>query len=138
MKIPIRGLDHVVLRARDSAGLVGFYQRVLGCEVERVRAELGLTQLRAGNALIDIVAADGELGRRLGGPPEPAAANMDHFCLQLEHFDELALRAHFAAAGLRVGETARRYGAGGFGPSIYIEDPEGNTVELKGPAAPAP
>jgi len=136
MKVPIRGLDHVVLRARDHERLVGFYERVLGCTVERVRPELGLTQLRAGDALIDIVAADGQLGRRLGGPPDAAAANLDHFCLRLEHFDEAALRAHFAAAGIHVGEAARRYGAGGFGPSIYVEDPEGNTVELKGPAAP--
>ncbi len=137
MKLPIRGLDHVVLRARDNARLVDFYERVLGCEVERVRPELGLTQLRAGDALIDIVAADGQLGRRLGGPPGAAAPNLDHFCLRLEPFDEVALRAHFAAAGVTVGETARRYGAGGFGPSIYVEDPEGNTVELKGPAEPA-
>jgi len=32
-----------------------------------------------------------------------------------------------------MGEVARRYGAEGQGPSIYIQDPDGNTVELKGP-----
>lgn len=48
-------------------------------------------------------------------------------------FDEAAIRAHLAAYGVEVGETAPRFGADGEGPSIYIKDPEGNTVELKGP-----
>ena len=37
------------------------------------------------------------------------------------------------AAGARIGEKAIRYGADGFGPSLYFFDPEGNMVELKGP-----
>ena len=48
-------------------------------------------------------------------------------------FDEEAIRAHLAAHGVEIGETAPRFGADGEGPSIYIHDPEGNTVELKGP-----
>jgi len=42
------------------------------------------------------------------------------------------------ANGARVGEFGWRYGAEGEGPSLYIEDPEGNTVELKGPPEPRP
>ena len=54
--IKIKGLDHVVIRAKDSATMCDFYCDVLGCTVEREStAELGLTQLRAGNALTDIV-----------------------------------------------------------------------------------
>ncbi len=58
---------------------------------------------------------------------------MDHLCLRVEPFDEAAIRERLAEAGVEAGETARRYGAEGFGPSIYIEDPDGNVVELKGP-----
>lgn len=130
--IPLRGLDHVVLRARDAEGMVRFYREVLGCSEERRVAEIGLVQLRAGSALIDIVPVDSELGRRGGGPPGSGGRNMDHFCLLVDPFDEQSLRKSLAAHGVEPGETAIRYGATGFGPSIYLEDPEGNTVELKG------
>lgn len=130
--IPISHLDHVVLRARDAGKLVAFYREVLGCSVER-ELDIGLVQLRAGAALIDIVAADSELGRR-GGPPPDAGRNLDHFCLRVEPFDEDAIRAQLAAHGVEGTDVMEVYGAEGFGPSIYLQDPEGNTVELKGPA----
>ena len=56
---------------------------------------------------------------------------MDHFAIAIEPFDEEALRAYLAAHGIDVPEPALRYGAEGEGPSVYIEDPDGNTVELK-------
>jgi len=43
------------------------------------------------------------------------------------------LRAHLAAHGIEAGPTADRYGAEGYGASIYLQDPDGNTVELKAP-----
>jgi catechol-2,3-dioxygenase len=52
----------------------------------------------------------------------------------VEDFDEAAILAELAAAGVPAGPAESRYGAEGEGPSIYISDPEGNTVELKGPA----
>ena len=79
----------------------------------------------AGTALIALVPAE--------GAPEVAGGNMDHFCLRIEPFDETELRAHLASHGVEVGEVARRYGAEGDGPSLYLQDPDGNTVELKGP-----
>ena len=60
---------------------------------------------------------------------------MDHFCIRIEPFDEQILRAHLAANGVVTGEVVSRYGAEGQGPSMYIVDPEGNSVELKGPPA---
>lgn len=120
----IKGLDHVVLRVADVDRAVDFYCRVLGCREERRVERIGLVQLRAGAALID----------RVPGAPGPAP-NMDHFALRIEPFDEAALRAHLASHGVPVGETALRYGAEGEGPSLYLSDPDGNTVELKGPAA---
>ena len=129
----ITGLDHVVLRVRDVERMVRFYSEALGCAVEREVAELGLIQLRAGDALIDLVDAAGELGRRGGAAPGREGRNMDHLCLRIEPFDPAALSRHLKTHGVAAGPLETRYGAEGFGPSIYIQDPEGNTVELKGP-----
>ena len=130
--INISGIDHVVIRARDLDKMIGFYADVLGCRLERGPGELGLAQLRAGTSLIDLVDAAGKLGRQAGAPPDHGAPNMDHFCVRVEPWDVDAIRAHLEAHGVAAGEVAERYGADGSGPSIYLEDPEGNTVELKG------
>ena len=127
----IGGIDHIVLRVRDVARALEFYRDMLGCTVEREQRALGLTQLRAGRSLIDLVTADGPLGGR-GASGAPAAPNLDHFCLTVVPFDEAALRSHLAAHGIGAGEAAERYGAEGEGRSIYVEDPDGNRVELKG------
>jgi len=131
----ILGLDHVVLRVSDVPRMVRFYESVLGCRVERVRKELGLTQLRAGNSLIDLLDARTARGREAGDAPGPAGRNMDHLCLRIEPFDEGALVAHLIRHGIVPGAMRTRFGADGYGPSVYITDPEGNVVELKGPAS---
>ena len=128
-----REIDHIVLRAVDQAALARFYCDVLGCTVERDQAAIGLLQLRAGSSLIDIVSVDGKLGRAGGAAPGREGRNVDHFCLRVEPFDIDAIRAHLAAHGVAIGEVGSRYGAEGEGPSLYLDDPEGNTVELKGP-----
>ena len=134
--IRIREIDHLVLRVRDLQAMLDFYCRVLGCSVERQQDEIGLVQLRAGRSLIDLSPVDGPLGRAGGAAPGAEGRNLDHLCLRVEPFDERAIRAHLAARGVAAGETASRVGAEGSGPSIYIADPEGNTVELKGPPWP--
>jgi catechol 2,3-dioxygenase-like lactoylglutathione lyase family enzyme len=132
----VLGLDHVVLRVCDLERSLRFYTGVLGCaEVRRVEA-LGLVQLRAGAALIDLIPVDGPLGRAGGAAPGSEGRNVDHIALRLERFDADALRAHLAAHGVDAGEVARRFGADGFGPSLYVRDPDGNVVELKGPPEP--
>ena len=132
--IRIKNLDHVVLRSQDAERLVGFYCNVLGCTVERRSSpELGMAQLRAGDALIDIVAVDSELGRMGGAAPGKDGRNMDHFCVRVDPFEEDAIRQHLAQHGVVGSKLETRYGAEGNGPSIYIQDPDGNTVELKGP-----
>ncbi|MDH3474004.1 MAG: VOC family protein [Rhodospirillales bacterium] len=129
----IKGLDHIVLRTKDVERMIRFYCEALGCSVERRVEDFGLIQLRAGDALIDLVDLAGKLGRLGGAGPGVEGRNLDHFCLRIEPFDPEAIASHLAAQGIESGEVARRYGAEGFGPSIYIEDPEGNAVELKGP-----
>ena len=132
--IRIRDIDHLVLRVVDVDAMLAFYCGVLGCSVERRRDELGLIQLRAGRSMIDLVPVDGKLGRAGGAAPAAEGRNVDHFCLRVDPFDERAIREQLQAAGIDAGETVARYGAEGEGPSIYVADPEGNTVELKGPA----
>lgn len=128
------GLDHVVLRVADLPRMLAFYEDVLGCTVDKVQAGIGLTQLRAGRSLIDLITLDGVLGRMGGAGPGAEGRNLDHFALALTSFDEVAIRAHLAAHDVEITDSGRRYGAEGDGPSIYVKDPEGNIVELKGPA----
>jgi glyoxylase I family protein len=127
----LQGIDHIVLRVRSLATALAFYCDVLGCCVEREQSQLGLTQLRAGRSLIDLVTLDGPLGRVA---PGAAAPNLDHFCLTVAPFEPLPLAAWLAAHGVKADAPAARYGAEGEGPSVYLEDPEGNRIELKGAA----
>jgi len=135
--IHVKGLDHVVIRARDAENLIRFYCDVLGCRIERrASPELGLTQLRAGASQIDILNADGKLSRKKGALPGAEGHNMDHFCVQVDPFDEAEIFKHLTQHGVSFGEVETRFGAEGLGPSLYFDDPEGNTVELKGPPSP--
>jgi catechol 2,3-dioxygenase-like lactoylglutathione lyase family enzyme len=120
----ITGLDHVVLRVASLERAIKFYGDVLGCPVERELETPRLVQMRAGTSMIDLVPCpEGE---------EPGR-NMDHFAVRVATMDVAALTAHLARHGIDPGEVRRRYGAEGYGSSIYITDPDGNTVELKGP-----
>jgi glyoxylase I family protein len=132
--ISIREIDHVVLRVRDIDAMRRFYCDVLGATHVAYRPEYGMSHLKAGASMIDLVAADGKLGKAGGAPPGREGRNMDHLCLRVEPFDQEAILAHLRRHGIEVGEIRRRYGAEGNGISIYVTDPEGNTVELKGPS----
>jgi glyoxylase I family protein len=129
----IRDIDHLVLRVVDLERVLRFYCDVLGCTVERRRDDLGLVQLRAGRSLIDLVPVMGKLGSAGGAAPGKEGRNLDHFCLRVDPFDEAGIRRHLEANGVEAGALALRYGADGEGPSIYVTDPDGNVVELKGP-----
>jgi glyoxylase I family protein len=134
--IRIREIDHLVLRVVDLERMLAFYRDVLGCGVERRDDAIGLVQLRAGRSLIDLVPVDSELGRAGGAAPDPNARNVDHYCLRVDPFDEAGLRRHLRQHGVAAGTVQMRYGAEGRGPSLYLSDPEGNVVELKGPPGP--
>lgn len=125
-------IDHVVIRVRDLDRMIAFYENVLGCRLERGPGDEGLAQLRAGQSLIDLVDSAGPIGRAAGDPPDGRAPNMEHVCLQVRPWDAAAILVHLDANGVERGDIDDRYGAGGMGPSVYIEDPEGNRIELKG------
>jgi catechol 2,3-dioxygenase-like lactoylglutathione lyase family enzyme len=128
----IRQIDHLVLRVSDLERMMTFYLDVIGCTLEKVQAEIGLYQVRAGSSLIDLVPVDSKLGRAGGAAPGPEGRNLDHFCLRIDPFDADEIVRHLKKHGVEPGAVESRYGAEGEGPSIYVTDPEGNVVELKG------
>ena len=136
--VPIRNIDHVVLRVRDIEAMRRFYCEVLGAEHVAYRSQFGMSHLRVGTAMLDLVEVDGPLGKQGGAAPGREGRNMDHMCFRVEPFDQDAIVAHLEERGVAVGDIRRRFGAEGNGVSIYLSDPEGNTVELKGPSDGAP
>ncbi len=118
-------LDHLVLRTQNVERLVSFYCS-LGCtEVRRIDT-IQLVQLSAGVSMIDIVFAE-----RTTADSNP---NMDHFALRVSPFDADDVLAFCAANDIPAeAPDFLLLGADGFGPAIYIQDPDGNRLELKGP-----
>jgi catechol 2,3-dioxygenase-like lactoylglutathione lyase family enzyme len=107
---------------------VGFYCDVLNATVQRRNPKGTLTQLRAGSCQIDISPVPA--GQPL---PDQDNGNMGHFCIRIEPWDAAALITHLNKNGVKTDKVESRFGADGRGPSLYIQDPDGNTIELKGP-----
>lgn len=129
--IKIECLDHVVLSVQSIEKMLPFYCDVLGFELTQQNEDGKFAQLCAGNAIVDML-------KRRGTPsddPESTARknerNMDHFALRLEAFEEDSLRDHLAQFGIDAGKLWRNDGPDGH-YSFYIQDPEGNDIELKG------
>lgn len=136
----IKRIDHVVLRIADLDKSLHFYRDILGCHLEKEQQDLGLIQLRAGTCLIDLVPLSGKLGAMGGKGPGKEGRNVDHICLAIDPFVPETLCSHLKAHDIAVTpqDIASRYGAEGDGPSLYITDPDGNVVELKGPLGSVP
>jgi catechol 2,3-dioxygenase-like lactoylglutathione lyase family enzyme len=130
--INIEAIDHVVFRVVDLQTAAKFYIEVLGAKWEKKQEAIGLFQLRVGRALIDLVPVDGKLGRMGGVAPGSEGRNVDHVCFRVLPWNAEAILDHLKAHGIEA-EVSSRYGAEGDGPSIYLSDPDGNNLELKGP-----
>lgn len=126
VSIRVIGLDHVVLRTRSAEAVLRFYRDVLGCSVERTIEPLGMIQLRAGSALVDVIDSNTWAATTTAGHGDL----YDHFCLAVAGPVEDVLAA-LDEAGVAHGPATERYGATGNGPSVYATDPDGRTVELK-------
>jgi catechol 2,3-dioxygenase-like lactoylglutathione lyase family enzyme len=136
--ITIQAIDHVVLRVVDLEKMARFYTEVLGARFEKHQEAIGLYQLRVGTALIDLVPVSGQLGSAGGAAPGSEGRNVDHVCFRVLPWNGEAILAELRGHGIAA-EIVSRYGAEGDGPSIYLSDPEGNALELKGPPwAPVP
>ena len=132
--LTIQGIDHIVLRASDIDAMRRFYCEVLGATHVAYRPQFGMSHLRIGAALIDLIEVNGPLGGAGGAAPGSEGRNMDHFCLRVEPFDQDSIVAHLKRHRVAIGEIRPRFGAEGSGVSIYLTDPEVNNVELIGPS----
>lgn len=122
----VLGLDHVVLRVRDLTKSIAFYRAIMGARIERRLQVPHLVQLRIGDSLLDLVP-----GRKRKAE---ADHNMDHYAVRVANLDPVALARRLRKFGITPGDVKDRYGAEGYGPSVYFSDPDGNTLEFKGPA----
>lgn len=116
------GFDHLVLDVADVERALAFYLGELGLAPVRVdewrRGEAPFPSARVSDhTIIDFV----------GSPP--TGENMNHLCLVVEptDLDALAATGRFDV----VDGPAARFGARGNGTSLYVLDPDGNTVELR-------
>jgi catechol 2,3-dioxygenase-like lactoylglutathione lyase family enzyme len=125
--LEVDGIDHVVLRVTDVERSLGFYCGVLGLSLERIVDDFGIYQLRCGRNLIDLMAL----------PPgsvlaEKSQRGIDHLCLQVRG-DMDRIVEYLKENGIEFGSPVRElYGAAGFSTSVYVVDPDGHTIELKG------
>ncbi|MCL6300049.1 VOC family protein [Streptomyces kronopolitis] len=119
----VKDFDHLVLRVRDVERALAFYCGPLGLEPVRV------DEWRAGGAPFPSVrVSPGTIIDLVAGDPG-GGSNVDHLCLVVEPLDwqEVIDSGRFTVLEGPVG----RYGARGTAQSIYVEDPDGNTVELR-------
>src|SRR3990167_10578270 len=116
----VTGIDHIVLKTSDTKKMLLFYCEILGCKVENEQPTINLTQLRAGNNIIDLV-EDKNYHRSKSN-------NLEHFCLRITPFNYEQLKAYFVKHKIEMLRFGHRYGAQGYSDSFYLHDPEGNEV----------
>jgi catechol 2,3-dioxygenase-like lactoylglutathione lyase family enzyme len=114
------GLDHVVFRCADIEKSLMFFTDQLGLEAERVddwrRGDAPFPSVRiTPTTIIDL----------FGGGPN--GTNVDHVCLVIEPADLDAIARSFPDAQ----RADHLFGAQGYASSVYIHDPDGNTIELR-------
>ena len=118
----VTGLDHVVIDCEDVERSLRFYADELGLEPLRV------DEWRAGDAPFPSLRVDeGPIIDRFAAAR--SGENMNHLCLVVDPTDLEAVKA--SGRFTVVAGPARRWGARGEGTSLYVLDPDGNTVELR-------
>ncbi|MEM5500585.1 VOC family protein [Ahrensia kielensis] len=127
------GLDHVVFIVDDMPKALAFYQQVLGARIGYSYPTLGMEQLWCGCALI-VLQDITNPGAAYAAPKVKGGRNVDHLCIATTTFDHEEMRNHLKAHNVKIIREAFHGGARGMGHSIYIHDPFGNMLEIKGPA----
>ncbi len=130
--LKVKEMDHIVLNTSDIKRSLDFYGRVLGLDVERLeeyeKGEVGFPSVRInGDTIIDLFARKDD-----GKPAEGSGLNLNHYCIvaDVPAFQELMTYLRKNDVPIR-GEPASRWGARGRGTSIYVQDPDGNELELR-------
>jgi catechol 2,3-dioxygenase-like lactoylglutathione lyase family enzyme len=122
--VKVVGLDHIVLNCADVDRSLAWYCGTLGLEGVRVdewrQGQAPFPSVRVdGHTIIDLVVGD------------RSGVNMDHVCLAVEPEDLTALAAGGQFDVLGDGPIDGLFGAQGLATSLYVRDPDGNTVELR-------
>jgi len=120
--VRVVGLDHLVFNVADLERSISFYCDELGLEPARV------DEWRRGEAPFPSVRVDATTIIDLVHAPR-AGENVNHICLVVapSDFDVLKTSGRFTV----VDGPATRWGAQGNATSLYVHDPDGNTVELR-------
>ena len=121
--VRVTGLDHIVLVSSDVERALRFWCDDLGLAPERVdewrRGEVPFPSVRIDPAtIVDIF------------PGEPSGQNLEHLCLTIDPVDLQALADSGRFQVVR-GPIDHLFGAQGYATSLYVADPDGNTVELR-------
>lgn len=132
--VRVTGLDHIVLTVRDPERSLDFYVGVLGLEGDRVgewrSGEVPFPSVRLTATTIIDLFPESMVSADLPAPDDDAPRNLDHFCVTIEPTDLDALAASGRLDVVRGPQDAL-YGAQGYATSLYVADPDGNTVELR-------
>jgi len=120
--VRVHGIDHIVLTVSDVERSLAWYVDLLGLAGERVDewrlSEVPFPSVRLSDwCIIDLFAG------------EVSGQNLDHFCLVVDAADVemVATDDRFDV----LNGPVPRWGARGMGTSVYVSDPDGNTVELR-------
>lgn len=123
-QLAVTGFDHVVYVCTDVERVLQWWTGTLGFAAERVddwrdgRAPFPSVRLSRW-ALVDLVA----------GPP--SGTNVAHVALDVDA-PMAQIQSWLADKGVEVVAGPRDlFGARGTGAGLYVEDPEGNVVELR-------
>ena len=121
----IERIDHLNITVADIDRSIAFYKKVLGMEAEMIGE--GRAALLFGQQKIHLDLASGPMAPK---GPEAAEKRMPaHICFVTEApVSEIA--AHLAECGVPVRMQGPRAGAIGTIQSVYIDDPDGNSVEI--------
>ncbi|MFF3326713.1 VOC family protein [Streptomyces sp. NPDC002889] len=118
----VKGFDHLVLNVQDVERALEFYCGPLGLEPVRV------DEWRAGDVSFPSVRVSPDTIIDLLSRPR-GESNVDHICLVVEPLDwqQVVDSGEFTV----LDGPAARFGARGEAQSIYVQDPDGNVVELR-------
>ncbi|WP_338703430.1 VOC family protein [Streptomyces sp. Q6] len=118
----VKAFDHLVLNVADVERSLDFYAGLLGLEPVRV------DEWRAGKVPFPSVRVTAETIIDLVNGPR-GESNVDHICLTVEPLDWEKVIASGTFTVLEG--PVDRFGARGTATSVYVQDPDRNTVELR-------
>jgi len=121
--VSVKHVDHIVLRVKDPETSVAWYVDKFGFLVHR------LDEFRAGSVPFPSVEVCPGTIIDLDARVEATGKNVSHFAIEIEPTDLAALCG--SGAFEHIEGPYRRWGARGPGDLVYVNDPDGNTIELR-------